>query len=279
MLVGADLSQYQGVVDWPTLKASGRVSFVIMRATYGLTGIDAQFKVNQAGARSVGIPCGFYHFADGYDAKSEAQHFVDTVGPLRPGETLWLDDEIVLPEHNAWACAFIDVLRPHVNIPGLYSNYSGFRSIGVVPNVVAWIAFPGPAPLAPPAGYTASSTLLNQTSTAVLPGTSGNADVDYLLSDAIEVLASWGAPHPDPPPEEDMQLFDVAGIGVYCLSGGAYFNVDPGSVAAFRAIPGIHETPIDAAQHSLILAATAEPAPIVSTGTISWTGSGTGTVK
>ena len=223
MIGGCDVSQYQGVINWPALKASGKVAFVIMRATYGLTGIDAQFRANQAGARSAGIPCGYYHFADGYAATSEAQHFLATVGPLMPGETLWLDDEIALPEHNAWACSFIDVLRPHVAIPGLYSNYSGFRSIGVVPGVIAWIAFPGPAPLAPPAGYTAAQTLLNQVSTGPVPGAGGSADIDYLLANSIDVFTSWGAggQGADVTPAQAQQLADLHAIFFEPYQAGA----------------------------------------------------------
>jgi hypothetical protein len=215
MLEGCDVSEFQGVIDWNVLKASGRVSFVIMRATFGLLGVDGQFHANQAGVRRVGIPCGYYHFAQGNDAASEARHFLATVGPLRPGETLWLDDETPPPEHNAWARAFLAALRPLVRIPGIYSNYNGFGNIGPIPDAIAWLAFPGPAPLSPPAGYTAAQTMVNQTHTTLLPGMSaGAADINYLLANSIAVFTSWGAPGgtPTPPVPEDPMFLATAGI-------------------------------------------------------------------
>lgn len=281
MLTGADVSQYQQTIDWPTLKASNRVSFVIMRATYGLTGIDAQFRANQAGARSVGIPCGFYHFADGYDATSEARHFLETVGPLHPGETLWLDDEITLPEHNVWARAFLAVLRPLVVIPGIYSNYSGFRNIGAIPDAIAWIAFPGTPPLSVPAGYTAAQTLLNQTHTAALPGAGSSADIDYLLADSIDVFTSWGARTPDPPTEEDdMLLYQQKNGTVSLLSGGKLINLGAGPDITYLQSLGVKtmlEADITPAFAANILAASADPAPIVTTGQV--TGTFVGEVK
>lgn len=275
MLGGCDVSQYQGVVDWPRLKASGRVSFVIMRATYGVAGMDAQFRANQAGARRVGIPRGYYHFADGFDAKSEAAHFLATVGQLEPGETLWLDDEIALPEHNAWACAFVDVLRPHVRVPGLYSNYSGFRNIGVVPGVIAWLAFPGPAPLTPPAGYTSAQTLINQTGTGAVPGISGNTDLDYLLA-GIDTFTAWGAPGlpPDPPTEDDMSGFLYTVIGgdstQYVFTGAADVPMTSTATIAAMVAQGLLKTAtpaaITAADHAHFVAATTPPAPVVGGG-------------
>jgi len=233
VIQGCDVSVYQGDVDWAAVTAA----FVIIRATFGTSGVDAQFARNLAGARGRGIPRGFYHFAEGDAPDAEAQHFLDTVGPLQPGETLWLDDETALPERNVWAGSFIDMLRPKVRIPGLYSNYSGFRRIGVVPGVVVWIAFPALPPLAPPAGY--ASAPLNQTSVGRLPGIPANVDIDYLLANDIAVFTGWGAPEPDPPsppppPDEEdavkvifvatAKAGQFAGQNVECVSEGGWWR-------------------------------------------------------
>lgn len=76
-----DISEYQGTVDWDLLAPVGKL--VILRATIGNTGVDAQFLRNYREARRVDSLAGVYHFADPDqrhdDAKLEAQHFVRTV--------------------------------------------------------------------------------------------------------------------------------------------------------------------------------------------------------
>jgi len=58
---GIDVSKYQGDIDWNAVKASG-VKFVWIKATEGGDHADEKFTANWAGAKSVGIPHGAYHF-------------------------------------------------------------------------------------------------------------------------------------------------------------------------------------------------------------------------
>src|ERR1700722_3611381 len=58
---GIDVSKYQGDIDWNAVKASG-VKFVWIKATEGGDHADEKFTSNWAGAKSVGIPHGAYHF-------------------------------------------------------------------------------------------------------------------------------------------------------------------------------------------------------------------------
>ncbi len=81
-LTGIDVSEWQGNVDWQTVKQAG-IAFAFARATYGATLIDKQFTTNWQGMRAAGIVRGTYHFfvtAD--DPTQQANLFLKTVGSL-----------------------------------------------------------------------------------------------------------------------------------------------------------------------------------------------------
>ena len=58
---GFDISHYQHTVDWSLVKTAGQ-SFVYMKATEGVDGVDETFTANWAGAKSAGLRRGAYHF-------------------------------------------------------------------------------------------------------------------------------------------------------------------------------------------------------------------------
>jgi len=62
MIKGIDVSSHQGRIDWQRVKADG-ISFVLIKATEGVGFVDPKLSHNAEGARAVGLPCGFYHFA------------------------------------------------------------------------------------------------------------------------------------------------------------------------------------------------------------------------
>lgn len=62
VLVGIDVSEWQGNIDWNKVKAAG-VDFVILRGwCYGK---DSKFEQNYAGAKAVGLPVGVYCYTYG----------------------------------------------------------------------------------------------------------------------------------------------------------------------------------------------------------------------
>jgi GH25 family lysozyme M1 (1,4-beta-N-acetylmuramidase) len=76
---GIDVSHYQGTIDWAKVKAAG-VRFVYMKATESTGYVDPMLKTYVAGARGVGLPIGFYHFArPNADATAQADFFVNTI--------------------------------------------------------------------------------------------------------------------------------------------------------------------------------------------------------
>ena len=89
---GADISQYQGAMNWTTFKnANGGQNFVFMRASSSDFGanadtngnaVDTKFTANAANAKSAGVLYGVYHFGDPTNnlqtAVQQANYFLTT---------------------------------------------------------------------------------------------------------------------------------------------------------------------------------------------------------
>jgi lysozyme len=81
---GADVSRYQGNIDWDKLKTAA-LSFVYIKSTESDHDVDPQFARNWEGASRAGIAKGAYHFYDFCKSgAAQADHFIRTV-PREPG--------------------------------------------------------------------------------------------------------------------------------------------------------------------------------------------------
>src|SRR5262245_20104351 len=60
-VIGVDVSNHQGYIDWPTL-ARTDVAFAYIKATEGGDFRDRRFQANWEGAKRAGLPRGAYHF-------------------------------------------------------------------------------------------------------------------------------------------------------------------------------------------------------------------------
>lgn len=90
-LLGQDVSNYQGSLDWAAQKEAGSY-FAYIKATESTTYTDAQFSANYDGAADAGIIRGAYHFARpaASSGKEQAQYFLDNGGG-------WTNDGKTLP--------------------------------------------------------------------------------------------------------------------------------------------------------------------------------------
>lgn len=81
---GADVSHYQGAIDWPVL-AGQDLDFVYIKATEGSSHTDERFLENWEAAKETGLKVGAYHFFS-FDSPAETQldHFTEVV-PDWPG--------------------------------------------------------------------------------------------------------------------------------------------------------------------------------------------------
>src|ERR671911_182326 len=124
---GADVSRHQGMIDWDKVKASGRLDFVICKATEGTTWVDPQFARNWTRIKRIGALRGAYHFVRANsDPVLQARHFVKTVKPT-PTDVLVADVEKLDGRTPAQvveiAGKFLnEVHRLHGRKPVLYSS-------------------------------------------------------------------------------------------------------------------------------------------------------------
>ena len=95
---GIDVSYYQGVINWPNVKAAG-VEWVILRGGYGNSNVDTQFINNITGAAAAGITnIGVYWFSYAHDTDSaivEVNKCLQTIEPYRQyiNMPVWFDWE------------------------------------------------------------------------------------------------------------------------------------------------------------------------------------------
>ncbi len=78
---GIDVSRYQGMIDWKSVKADG-ISFTFIKASQGQRYVDPTFITNAKGVRAAGVLLGAYHFVDATSveaAKAEARHFAEVL--------------------------------------------------------------------------------------------------------------------------------------------------------------------------------------------------------
>src|SRR5579863_2294176 len=87
---GIDVSKYQNVIDWQSVKdmrvSNVGIGFVFIKATEGLGNEDAFFQRNWRKAKSAGLARGAYHyFLATKSGKAQAENFINSVTIL-PGD-------------------------------------------------------------------------------------------------------------------------------------------------------------------------------------------------
>lgn len=78
---GIDVSEFQGNINWEAVKHAG-IQFAMVRAGYGASNIDQQFRKNANECNRVGIPLGIYWFSYAYTAlmaEQEAESCLETI--------------------------------------------------------------------------------------------------------------------------------------------------------------------------------------------------------
>jgi lysozyme len=120
-VVGVDVSNHQGEIDWAALAGSG-VAFAYIKATEGATFRDKRFAENWSAAYRAGIPRGAYHFFTlCRPAAEQAQNFIETVPNDPAALTPVVDAEHMGPctgepapaDHVAMLEEFIALLEDH----------------------------------------------------------------------------------------------------------------------------------------------------------------------
>lgn len=120
-IVGVDVSNHQGKIDWEALAASD-VTFAYIKASEGGNFRDKSFARNWSEAKRVGIRRGAYHFFTlCKPAAEQAQNFIDTVPKEPDALPPVVDAEHMGPcaatptpsDHVAMLGEFLDALETH----------------------------------------------------------------------------------------------------------------------------------------------------------------------
>lgn len=211
MLKGADISKWQGIVDFSKFKTS--VDFVIIRSSYNEGSIDGQLVRNRDESRKAGLLVGYYHYAyPGLnDAELEAEWFCKVASP-KAGEIMCLDFEEQYPDPVGWSLKFLDRVSNLLNgyKPMIYLNQALVKGNNWKPvidkNYGLWLAQydynPNGQPVKTPWEVVAMRQYSNK---ETFPGISGNVDGNVFYG-TKETFLSYGykpsntVPAPTPAP-------------------------------------------------------------------------------
>jgi len=122
---GFDVSDHQGDINW---KAISGYNFVFIKATEGKTFQAETFDQNYAGARSIALRVGAYHFARGGNTPTEeADNFLNTLSgrPLDLPVALDVEGQFALrgQEGTDWLFAWLDRIERSLGVrPFLYTS-------------------------------------------------------------------------------------------------------------------------------------------------------------
>lgn len=212
LLSGIDVSHFQGTVDWPAAAAGG-IAFAYAKTSDGGTGSDQKFATNWAGMKAAGIPRGAYHFfRPATSAEAQADHFVQLVGALAPGDLppmLDLEETKTATAPEQWDAVAVDARVPLVLTwlerveaalglrPILYTRrgfvQTYFPDPGQLTDYLLWVAhYTGkPAPDVP-AGWQ-DWTFWQFSETGTVPGIAGSVDLDR-FNGTLEQLRALAVP-------------------------------------------------------------------------------------
>lgn len=152
MLVGFDVSQYQGVIDWSAIDSIGfkaPLEFVFIRATMGVDAKDKAFDLNWKGARANHFIRGAYHYyRPNENSVDQAKNFIANV-KLSEGDFPPVLDIEEMPKNQPMDSLvkglkrWINVVESHYGVkPILYSgeNYYTTHLQKWFPDHILWIA-------------------------------------------------------------------------------------------------------------------------------------------
>ena len=95
MLLGIDVSHYQGTIDWKKVKGDG-IEFAILKVIRQNLNPDEQFEANWNGCAAAGIPVhGVYNYSYATTvskARTDAQKVLDILGGRKPRVYLDVED-------------------------------------------------------------------------------------------------------------------------------------------------------------------------------------------
>lgn len=218
MLPIMDVSRWQGSIDWDKVKASGLVSGVMLRALGNSAEdkpskpyIDLTFERNYRECKRLDIPCGVYYYCKAVNT-AEADAELALLRKVLTGKTLQLPvavdiedsyvqaplDKQTLTDIAAHALGMVErwgfyaLLYTGLNFgeTRLYMGGAALRKYDV------WLArYPKDQSKTKPEDKPATSWaygMWQYTSTASVPGITGNVDLSHAYKDYAAIIAKKG---------------------------------------------------------------------------------------
>ena len=191
-MIGIDVSDHQGVIDWSKVKASGQVQFAIIKASQGGSFKAKRWAKNYDNATKQGLIVGAYHFADGKESPAiEAANFLNTLGERKLGLPPVLDVETGFPLKNQkgvdWVIEWLEIVEQKLGVkPMLYTN-SNFvkKTFGdsgkPLGNYKIWFAKWGSQPLKGSTPPWDRWSIWQYSNKGSVSGISGNVDMNRLI--------------------------------------------------------------------------------------------------
>jgi lysozyme len=187
VILGIDVSHYQGDVDWTEVKQAGIV-FAFAKATEGSVILDTHFDANYAGMKSAQILRGTYHFfRPSVDAQAQAAVFLRRVpqladGDLSPALDVEVSDGMTPQAITIGIKVWLETVKAKLGrVPIIYTGASSWNvevNSTAFGNYPLWISHytSNPAPNMP-TGF-ASYVFWQHSDSGVIPGVTGHVDLD-----------------------------------------------------------------------------------------------------
>jgi lysozyme len=197
---GLDVSDYQGTVDWTSVKSSGR-GFAIARVSDGTGTPDTTFAANWSAMKSAGLVRGAYQFfRASEDPTAQANLVVEGVGALGAGDLAPIADvEVLDGESGATLVAnlatWLSVVAAKTGrTPIIYSDpgfWNALPSTAQFDSYTLWVADWGPSCPSTPTPWT-SWSLWQYSDTGTVSGISGQVDLDRFDGTLAQLQALAG---------------------------------------------------------------------------------------
>lgn len=190
-LIGIDVSNHQGDIDWETVKNSG-VEFAFIRIGYGHNREakimeDEKFRQNLEGARNAGLKVGLYFYSyatEIWEAEEQANWIVKTLNGEKIDLPIVFDYEtwksfptynINIVDLNKVAKRFLDILHDNGYEGMNYSSKYYLNTIWNISEYPTWLAH-----YVSKTNYDKNFKAWQFSNTGEVPGINGFVDLDVL---------------------------------------------------------------------------------------------------
>lgn len=196
LVPGIDVSHHNDRIDWPA--AAQAIRFAFMKASEGPSYKDPTFAVNWHSAKAAGVIRGAYHYFDPKaSGMAQAQNFLNSIGPLQPGDLpcaidLEEQDGVDIPAMFEQVKLFLArVQLVTVKTPVFYTNLDWAQKLKHDPYLKQfplWFAHPGSAMGKAPAPWS-KATFWQNSWTAKVPGIGVDCDSTMFVGTVAELQA------------------------------------------------------------------------------------------